>query len=271
MPDVPITSFELNLPEGPDSALAANGNLCAKKLVMPTVFAGHNGADHRAKHTGHGYRLRQEKTKKHTSQGATTTRPKEGNEMCVRLGRGASTRLGPSGSWISSVHAFSPRWSMSPPSAGPANVSVAHVSRAGVSRRTFYEVFADREDCFLGAFDEGIARASRYVLDGYDAGARWIQRLRSGLVGLLAFLDAERGMGQLLLVGSLGAGARTLERRQRVLSQTAVVDEGRAPLGRWSDLPPLTAEGIVGGVLQCCMRDCWTSGRSAPSWSWPAP
>jgi hypothetical protein len=38
-----VSTFELYLPEGPDSALAANGNLCKSKLVMPTAFLAQNG------------------------------------------------------------------------------------------------------------------------------------------------------------------------------------------------------------------------------------
>jgi hypothetical protein len=44
VPDVPISSFELYLPQGPHSALAANGNLCKSSLVMPTEFVAQNGA-----------------------------------------------------------------------------------------------------------------------------------------------------------------------------------------------------------------------------------
>jgi hypothetical protein len=45
VPDVPFSSFELYLPEGKYSALAANGNLCTSKLVMPTAFIGQNGVE----------------------------------------------------------------------------------------------------------------------------------------------------------------------------------------------------------------------------------
>jgi hypothetical protein len=43
VPDVPVNSFELFLPQGPDSALAANGKLCTSKLTMPTAFTAQNG------------------------------------------------------------------------------------------------------------------------------------------------------------------------------------------------------------------------------------
>ena len=42
-PDVPFTGFELNLPSGPNSAVAAVGNLCKQSLVMPTTITGQNG------------------------------------------------------------------------------------------------------------------------------------------------------------------------------------------------------------------------------------
>jgi hypothetical protein len=44
VPDVPVGTFELTLPQGPYSALTANANLCKSKLAMPTEFVGQNGA-----------------------------------------------------------------------------------------------------------------------------------------------------------------------------------------------------------------------------------
>ncbi len=134
---------------------------------------------------------------------------------------------------------------------GRASATVAHVvARSGVSRRTFYEVFDDFEDCFLAALDQSLAEASRYVLDVYDPAEKWRTRIRSALVGLLEFLDDEPAMGRLCVVETLGAGLRVHQRRLAVLDVVvAAVDEGRKQSRSAKALPPLTGEGVVGGVL----------------------
>jgi AcrR family transcriptional regulator len=134
---------------------------------------------------------------------------------------------------------------------GRSNATVAHVvARSGVSRRTFYEVFEDFEDCFLAALDQSIALASEYVLATFDPAGRWRVRIREALVGLLEFLEDEPAMGRLCIVETLGAGHRVHERRQRAVDVAiAAVDEGRAESKATRTLPPLTSEGVVGGVL----------------------
>jgi AcrR family transcriptional regulator/DNA-binding MarR family transcriptional regulator len=134
---------------------------------------------------------------------------------------------------------------------GAASVTVAHVvARSGVSRRTFYEVFSDREDCFLAAFDEAIHQLASVVLPAYDGPSRWREKIRAGLAELLERLDRERSTGRLVIVETLGAGPRALERRRRVLAEIiAAVDLGRGEAKRGEGPPPLTAEGIVGAVL----------------------
>ena len=133
---------------------------------------------------------------------------------------------------------------------GAANVSVAHVvERSGVSRRTFYEAFTDREDCFLAAFEEALGFASERVLPAYHSGSSWRERIRSSLIAFLSFLDDEPVVGRLLVAESLGGGPRTLKRRARLLTQiTKVVDEGRNE-PKATTPAPLTAEGVIGGAL----------------------
>jgi AcrR family transcriptional regulator len=134
---------------------------------------------------------------------------------------------------------------------GVGGATVAHVvACSGVSRRTFYELFEDREDCFRAAFDQAVERAARRVLPAYESAGGWRERMRAGLGALLEFLDDEPDLGALCVVDALGAGPVALERRARVVQLLiGAVDEGRRE-ARVSARPTrLTAEGVVGAVL----------------------
>lgn len=134
---------------------------------------------------------------------------------------------------------------------GAGRVSVADVvSRAGVSRRTFYELFSDRADCIAAALEEGLRRAAEHVLPAYGQQAQWRVAVRAGVEAFLAFLDADRTFGRLLVIDSLAAGDAALARRAQVIS--VLVDEvhkGRHEPRAAKSATRSTAEGAVGGVL----------------------
>jgi AcrR family transcriptional regulator/DNA-binding MarR family transcriptional regulator len=134
---------------------------------------------------------------------------------------------------------------------GVANVSVGHVvGRSGVSRRTFYEIFEDREDCFLAAFDEALRHAEAVVVPAYGTGGAWRTRIRAGLTALLGFLQDDRAAARLLVVESLAAGPRALQCRRQVFgSLVSVLELGRTESKASLDPPALAAEAIVGGLL----------------------
>jgi AcrR family transcriptional regulator len=144
-----------------------------------------------------------------------------------------------------------------------ANTTVAHVvARSGVSRRTFYEIFEDFEDCFLAALNQSLALASEYVLGAYDLREKWRVRTRAALIGILEFLEDEPAMGRLCIVETLGAGPRPHERRLHVVERMiAAVDEGRSESRSAGGLPPLTAEGVVGGILSVLHARLIEQGR----------
>jgi AcrR family transcriptional regulator len=133
------------------------------------------------------------------------------------------------------------------PAATVANV----VARAGISRRTFYELFADREACFIATFDHAIALAGAAVLPEYERPGMWRDRIRAGLSAFLEFLDDEPELGALCVVHSLGAGPAALDRRAGIVAGLiAAVNKGEGEGARKSTpTAPLTAEGVVGAVL----------------------
>jgi len=133
---------------------------------------------------------------------------------------------------------------------GAAHVTVAHVvARSGVSRRTFYELFDDREACFLAAFDDAAAQIAARVVPAYGGEKRWRDRIRAALAELLEFLDEEPEAGRLCIVESLAAGPLALQRRARVIEIVKqALDDGHGKAKGNREPPPLTAEGVIGAV-----------------------
>jgi AcrR family transcriptional regulator/DNA-binding MarR family transcriptional regulator len=135
---------------------------------------------------------------------------------------------------------------------GYGEMSVARVTAgAGVSRRTFYDLFEDREDCFVAAFDEAVTRARSAAIQGYESERDWETRVRAALLGLLLFLDQEPGLRSLLVVDALRAGPRVQERRARLLAElsSALHETGSRARRGGGALPALTGEGVIGAVL----------------------
>jgi AcrR family transcriptional regulator len=134
---------------------------------------------------------------------------------------------------------------------GDEGLSVkALVARAGVSRRTFYELFDSCDECLLAALDAFFAEIAAFLAAEYEGEGRWSQRLGAALVVLLAFVEREREMAALALSYLLGRGPENPELRVRVLERLrGVVDEGRSQAMSGRALSPLTAELVVASVL----------------------
>jgi len=134
---------------------------------------------------------------------------------------------------------------------GYAATTVAHItSRSRVSRRTFYELFANREECLCAVLEEAVAVVERDLAEASLGGLPWRERIRGGLAVILSFLDREPAIARVCLVQALGAGTGVLERREALLARLAhVVDEGRGESSPGQDCNLLTAEGVVGAAL----------------------
>jgi AcrR family transcriptional regulator/DNA-binding MarR family transcriptional regulator len=123
------------------------------------------------------------------------------------------------------------------------------ISRARVSRKTFYDVFSDREDCFLAAFDQAVSQGRELLREAYSAESTWSEGVRAALARLLAGMDEEPALTRLVMVEALAAGDRVLERRAEALEElAAVIDRGRSEPDA-CDPPQVTAEGVVGAVF----------------------
>jgi AcrR family transcriptional regulator len=101
---------------------------------------------------------------------------------------------------------------------GYARTAVADViERAGVSRKTFYEQFANKEECFLAAYDEGVDLLLGAIAEAVrDAAPDWLTAAEAGARCYLDNLAANPAFARTFLIEVLAAGPNALEHRTAV-------------------------------------------------------
>ena len=149
---------------------------------------------------------------------------------------------------------------------GYASTTIAHITRhAAVSRRTFYEHFSSKDECFVSAYDSVMEQLRERVDAAYEEQDEWPQAVRAGLAAMLGFLATEPNLARLAMVEALVAGPVVVERYDAAIR--ALVPyleagrEGRPPevLER---LSPTTEEALVGGIVSLISRRI-VAGRTA--------
>jgi AcrR family transcriptional regulator len=134
---------------------------------------------------------------------------------------------------------------------GYDRVTVAEiVTRAGVSRKTFYDAYADREDCFLAALEQTFGQTDVLSARTCPKKASWRDGVRVGLARLLATMDENPALARLWLIEAARGGERVLRRRAEILNRLAgMIDVGRNEAAGETQAPAMTADALVGGVL----------------------
>jgi AcrR family transcriptional regulator/DNA-binding MarR family transcriptional regulator len=148
---------------------------------------------------------------------------------------------------------------------GWSGVTVADIaSRARVSRRTFYDLFANREDCLLAMLDDTVRRVERDLARAGLEDVAWVERVRVGLWTILCFLDRDPVLARVFVVQSARGTRRVLEAREALLARLAsVLHEGASQNARAAKIPALTAEGLAGAALAIVYKRL-LNGERAP-------
>src|SRR5262245_55803999 len=122
---------------------------------------------------------------------------------------------------------------------------------AGVSRRTFYEHFKNKEEAFLAAYDAVVEQLFRSVLDAIERATTFAARVSAGLGAFLGFLAQEPAFTRMCLVEVMAAGPDAVARRNGAMNGFGNLIQENAVALLEPPLPPgLIAETIVGGVYE---------------------
>lgn len=135
---------------------------------------------------------------------------------------------------------------------GYVATSVADVlARAGVSRRTFYEHFNDKEDCFLQAYDHVVTIAAEAVRVVAAEQSDWRAAVRAGLSLMLGTVAAYPRFARACIVEILAVGPEGMRHRDAAMHPfRQFFAGGRDEARPGAPLPDTVAETLVGGILE---------------------
>ncbi len=123
---------------------------------------------------------------------------------------------------------------------GYAGTTIAHITRhAAVSRRTFYEHFNSKDECFVAAYDTVMTEFSERIEDAFQQESEWPQAVRAGLAAMLSFLAAEPNLARLSMVEALVAGPVVVERYDAAIRGLVPLISRRIIAGRTEELEQL--------------------------------
>jgi AcrR family transcriptional regulator len=137
---------------------------------------------------------------------------------------------------------------------GYVDITVADITAAArVSRRTFYEHFEGKEQCFLAAFDVVVDHLHELISNAIEQVPDWPHKILAGLRATLRFFAAEPALAHLLLVDSLTAGPAVAERyREVIFSFGPLLEPGREH--RTSSAPLPEADTVIGSIASVLAR-----------------
>jgi AcrR family transcriptional regulator len=141
--------------------------------------------------------------------------------------------------------------------------TVAHITKAAsVSRRTFYEHFADKEACFLAAYDMVADHIRASMRAAAESFGDWPQQVRAALATMLRFLASEPELARLCMVEPVAAGGEIAARHRATMQDfVAILKSGRPEHSGERPLPEATEETLVGGIVSLIVREI-SAGRS---------
>jgi AcrR family transcriptional regulator len=133
------------------------------------------------------------------------------------------------------------------------------VRRAGVSKKTFYEHFRDKEECFLAAYEAAAGELFARVRDAHSEPGDWLGRTRAGITAYLRWLAAEPALARVFLIEVAAAGPRAAERRERLRDRYAELmrelqDEARGQIPTLPRLPIEIFHAVVAAVDELVVR-----------------